>query len=507
MEEREFIRTRCHFSVIFENLWQFWAVIAVILINQLDTAIELLQNMRTGGLKGFLLSEGLWGLLAVAGVTLLVFIFQFLRWRKTWITLDENLIIIERNTLKRVKNTIAVENISAVNMERNLFERVVGTSRIKMDTNSLTTAGKTDVSIVFRRDKAAAFRKAVLEKMYEVKNFSEDRTAQAEERQQDESAFGAGKKVFRYTPKDMAAHCFYTASVFSLLLTLGGIFFVVWYVSAYGFGEFIRIAAGGAIAATLAVLGAAFSLVRKFIAYYDFAVYRDGDELHLRYGLTKLRSYTIPVDKITCLKIEQPCFSRIFKRYEAKVVTIGVGDEEGESSNLTMALPKDIFLEQLAVLLPEYADSPLMDRLQKEDSHALVIKAVKFVKWLLIFAAAAFIMIRETEIRTLYIVLSVSALLLFIGISYLLTHLTAGYNLEKERAILAGGTFTRRIHIVNYEKVQNIKLRQHPLSRPCQIVTGVVYLLNLAVGIPYMKTAPAQIMEDRMIAGVKSIAG
>ena len=34
--------------------------------------------------------------------------------------------IIEMNTLKRSKNTIAIENISAVNMERNLFERMAG---------------------------------------------------------------------------------------------------------------------------------------------------------------------------------------------------------------------------------------------------------------------------------------------------------------------------------------------------------------------------------------------
>ena len=55
-------------------------------------------------------------------------------------------------------------------------------------------------------------------------------------------------------------------------------------------------------------------------------------------GLIKLRSYTIPVDKITAIEIDQPLVSRLLGRYNAKVVTVGLGDEEGESSNITLSL-------------------------------------------------------------------------------------------------------------------------------------------------------------------------
>ena len=79
-----------------------------------------------------------------------------------------------------------------------------------------------------------------------------------------------------------------------------------------------------------------------------------GDDLHLRYGLLKLKRYTVPVDKISALQIKQPTFSRIFRKYQARIVTVGVGDESSELSNLTMAVSKEEHLHQLGVLIPEF---------------------------------------------------------------------------------------------------------------------------------------------------------
>ena len=108
----EKIRLRCHFSSIFESLWQFWAVIAITLFNQIDTIIEVVRDVKSSGIRQALAEGGIWGLALILSLTGAVLLFQFLRWRKTWVTLDGNLIIIERNTLNRIHNTIAVENLS-----------------------------------------------------------------------------------------------------------------------------------------------------------------------------------------------------------------------------------------------------------------------------------------------------------------------------------------------------------------------------------------------------------
>ena len=173
-------------------------MIIIALFNQIDTIVEVAREIKTSGIRQIAAEGGIWGLAAVLAVTAAVFIFQFLRWRKTWITLDGNLIIIERNTLNRLHNTIAVENLSAVNVERNLFERIVGTARIKMDTNSMTTADKTDVSLVFREDKAIEFRQAVIRQMNLVKGTAEEENLQKDMRPETvpEEIEKAGKVFF-----------------------------------------------------------------------------------------------------------------------------------------------------------------------------------------------------------------------------------------------------------------------------------------------------------------------
>ena len=42
----ENMKLRCHFSTIFESLWQFWVAIAVILLNQIDEVIDLVREIR-----------------------------------------------------------------------------------------------------------------------------------------------------------------------------------------------------------------------------------------------------------------------------------------------------------------------------------------------------------------------------------------------------------------------------------------------------------------------------
>ena len=77
-------------------------------------------------------------------------------------------IVIEQNTLNRKKNTIGIKNISNVNTEQNLFEMLLGTYKVKLDTNSLSTADKTDVKIVLKKAQAEWFKNAVMSLMEET---------------------------------------------------------------------------------------------------------------------------------------------------------------------------------------------------------------------------------------------------------------------------------------------------------------------------------------------------
>ena len=101
----EKMKLRCHFSIIFENLWQFWLVIIIMLVQQAENLIRMIRDIGAGGIRGLIDSGGGWVLVGLILLTVAVLCFSFFRWRKTWIILEDNLVIIERNTLKKYKNT------------------------------------------------------------------------------------------------------------------------------------------------------------------------------------------------------------------------------------------------------------------------------------------------------------------------------------------------------------------------------------------------------------------
>ncbi|MGN0736466.1 MAG: PH domain-containing protein [Anaerovoracaceae bacterium] len=491
---KEKIRMRCHFSSIFESLWQFWAIIAVTLFNQIDTIIELVQDMKSSGIRQALAEGGIWGLAVILAVTAAVLLFQFLRWRKTWVTLDGNLIIIERNTLNRIHNTIAVENLSAVNVERNLFERIVGTARIKMDTNSMTTADKTDVSLVFREDKAIAFRQAVISRMNQVKGAAAEENL-AEDIRPDvvpESIAESGN-VFSYGAWDMAKHSFYSMSIINLLIVVGGIASSVWYrTSEYYEPGAILEHAGAIIPVLLVFVSAAYGLIKKYIIYYNFRVYRDGDDLHLRYGLLKLKSYTVPIDKISALQIVQPTISRIFGKYQARIVTVGVGDESSELSNLTMAVSKEELLHQLDVLIPEFMGESIMSGVMEEDRRGIAVRTVKSVKWIFMIAAGAVATGLRTDLPTWIIACCAAGLIGFIMLLYGLSHISAGWKKGEQALVFMEGCFKKAWTVCRYDKVQMISLVAHPAARRMGIKRGSVHMLKMAAQMPYMEDEQAE---------------
>ena len=490
----ERIRLRCHFSSIFESLWQFWAIIAITLFNQIDTIIEVVRDMKSSGIRQVLAQGGIWGLAVILAVTAAVLLFQFLRWRKTWVTLDGNLIIIERNTLNRIHNTIAVENLSAVNVERNLFERIVGTARIKMDTSSMTTADKTDVSLVFREDKAVAFRQAVISRMNQVKGTAAEENLEADIRPDivPESIAESGN-VFSYGAWDMAKHSLFSMRIINLLIVAGGIAGSVWYRTSehYEPGAILE-HAGAVIPVLLVFVSAAYGLIKKYIIYYNFRVYRDGDDLHLRYGLLKLKNYTVPIDKISAVEIVQPTLSRIFKRYQAKIVTVGVGDEGSELSNLTMAVSKEELLHQLDVLIPEFMGESILDGMCSESRKGVAVRSVKSVKWIIMIVVGAVVTGLLTDLPTWTLALCAAGLLGFIFLLYGLSHISAGWKKGEQALVLMQGCFTKSWTVCRYDKIQMVNLVAHPAARPMGIKRGTVHMLQMVAEIPYMKDEQAE---------------
>ena len=153
--DRHSERFRNHISIVAEQLGRgLWFVGAVAVGGVVQNVREAAQLAQLGREAGGAVLQGL--LVALVFLVILV-AWQILVWARTFISIDGTTLVIQRNTLNRKVNTIGIGNISNVNTEQNLFEMLVGTCKIKIDTNSLSTADSTDVKIVLKKREAEDF--------------------------------------------------------------------------------------------------------------------------------------------------------------------------------------------------------------------------------------------------------------------------------------------------------------------------------------------------------------
>ena len=97
-----------------ERLGRVLLLVIVAAISGLAQNVKALANssgMDAKDAKVILLACGAILLLLAIGAA-----WQFIVWSKTYISIYDNTIVIERNTLNRKKDTIGIKNISNVNM-------------------------------------------------------------------------------------------------------------------------------------------------------------------------------------------------------------------------------------------------------------------------------------------------------------------------------------------------------------------------------------------------------
>ena len=115
------IRFRNHISVIFEKVVKTAGAAILIFAANFITEIEEVPRM-----SDILLLIG-----AIAACILLAFAWHYIIWSRTYISIQNNVLVLEKNTLNRKKNTIGISNISNINLEQNLFEMALGTCKLK----------------------------------------------------------------------------------------------------------------------------------------------------------------------------------------------------------------------------------------------------------------------------------------------------------------------------------------------------------------------------------------
>lgn len=510
---------RNHISVVIEEVW---GSILVLLVYVFAQVLPELAETSADDLS-FFADNGLWIVLILAVLMALLIGNRILVWARTYIHIEDNAIIIEKNTVNKKKNTIGIKNISNINLEQNLFEMLAGTCKVKLDTNSLSTADKTDVKIVLKKADAENFRREIMSRMQGTgrepvagagepplwngtEGYSADGAAE-------QSAFQEEYDV-RADFGDIIQHGLFSINIFSVILLLAGIAAtvgaVIQVVQNPGFIKSLLGAAAGILVAASIVVSALWDTVKDFVKYYDFRAKRRGDRLFIRYGLLKKMEYTVPVDKIQALQIHQSLVARICGRYMAEIVNVGMGDEKEErNSFLVLYCTEEKLRQQLELLLPEMA--PAVDqKVKRQPGTAWAAWAFPFTVYVLavLLAAAAGTVLTDgmassgVRLALAGIWGGAALLILTVAAGMLLEYRTAGISAGDTILKLRRGYFGTHYIAVKYSNIQYADFSQSFLAKRCGIRKGQIHLLAAAgkssYDIPYF----ADGLEENIKAGM-----
>lgn len=461
MNENERIVYRSHFSVLITKATGVLAALAVIIVTNLRDAETLFRELRTtGGVP----SRYCPVLLGILGMILFLAALAVRRWRRTYIILDGTNLIVHRATMVDRQNIIDLATVSSVNLEQNLLQMMLGVYRIRIDTNSASTAEDTDVDLVLARDKAEEFKRRVMSRMGSESPVPVD----PRELYHNGISYGTGA-VLR--------HALFSNSIVGLLIGVGGLMLGsgmliddIRAIDTSGLGEFLT----SLVVLLVAVWSLVGTPVKSFLHLYDFRCMRHEDSLRLAYGLTRRRDFSVPVSKIHAVTVNQGVLARIFGCEELKISVIGMGDDDDEVCNLSLYLRKDKVTPLVSRLLPEYEQLYQMKWERKRTiltaidavRHVLISSAVMAAAWLVIPLSFNWKLMIAAGVLAVAAVCSVSA------------GATAGLALAENGVVIREGIFDATRTLVFYKKLQTMRYDGGPIWRHFGVSEGVLTMFG-----------------------------
>ena len=485
MEENR--RFRNHISIIIEQIGAGIVALAVLAVSILVQNVEEMAEADMSFLQGR-------GLIIFLGAVLLLAVSvgnRIFAWANTYICIEENAIVIERGKVNKKKNTIGIRNISNINIEQNLFEMILGTCKVKLDTNSRSTADSTDVTIVLKKADASRLKAEITRRL----QGQPEQEISGQERFRSEGAAEDETFDVRAEFSDVFRHGLFSVNIFSMLILIGAVIGTVTTVLQLleqpHLMDALLGAAAGIIVAAGIVLSALWDTVKDFVRYYDFRAKRRGDKIYIKYGFLKKMEYTIPVDKIQALKIRQSFVARVFRRYMAEIVNVGMGDEkEEQNSFLILYTTEEKLKDQLELLLPEFAPTA-KQKVERLPAAVWAAWAVPGVIYAVLVCASAAVCALLLEEHTILIWMGAAGLILILLIGMVLKYLTDGSGCDGTFLKLCHGYFGKNYISVRYSQIQYMEIKQNFIAKAFGIRKGQIHLLassaNSSHGIPYFK--------------------
>jgi len=459
-------KIRNHPLTILEGLFGMMWIILVFIFSFIGSISEI------DGTE--ILSDGMIIIIAIGGIAAILalsLLILFIRWRKCYIYIDGNEIVLEKGAIFKRKLVMPFEKINTININRSIIQRIFGLCRLSFDTGSIVAreAGVPELSITLKLDSAEKLKAYISAKMKNedaVLNTTGDIQVESEEK----------KKLYRISIADYFIYGLTTSKIGWLIVAVLGIIgevgdFVIELMDEVVLPTLSKIdptvlIVAGIIAFAMAyLLVAVISVIVSLIRFHSFTVTRDGNNINIKYGLLTIKNFTLPVRNIHALIIKQNLVRQIFGLCSVEAVSIGYGDGENEVALLIPIIKKSKLKGVLRELLPEYS---IDTKTEKAPKRALLWFVLKPMLVPAISVAVAYFIINSITGISPYAIPIVIAMIIvelfaIIAGSLHFCHSELGFD-ERSVKISSGG-FHRTVTIMRRECVQSVDAESGLIQR------------------------------------------
>lgn len=424
--------SRNHITIIFE---QIGAVGFVLVTGVLSLAYDFLNEIGNGLRLSYIIRRIRLGekeLLILAAAVLLcavLVLWLIRRWYKTVFYIDGEYLVVEKNTVMHRSSRLPLDSIATVNLERNVFERIVGTAKIKLDINSAATANRTDFTFVLSLGKAKAFEAALLA----GKNASQ---ALSDSRERETVCSFTAFQALRDTVLCTLHIPFVFAAVVGLVVPVS-------LKAGFPFEESFP-------ALVLLALSWVFSAAMRFFSSCGFIMEKDNNSFYISSGLLRKKNYSFEKSKVNALFVRRPLFARLFGYYRAEVAVVGLGNDKNETPQICLLVKKQELERILSVCAPDFKCSGEILR-----SHKAGL-AAELIKYTLVSAVLA---VALRNISPFISVLVIAAGILSAVLSFRSKTLSA----DDKVFSYSKGMLSRSYACFKYSAVQTAQLRTNAL--------------------------------------------
>ena len=414
------------------------AVAAYVVSNQFDTWFGADSQLPAGTpLQWIALAT----LAVVAGMVLLF----WLSWRVSRFRIGATTLEVRTGLLFRQHREVRYDRIQAVDLRRPLLARLAGLSEVRVQAAG---GSGSDARLAFLREREAHEVRA---RLMDLAGRSDERPAATAERAPvdptGETAAGspaetpvgtpAGGAVAGPPPVPLAETVVRVpaARLVQAALFSGRTLFLLAAVPTLLAG--LALGRSGLVAVLgPAVLGVGGNAFRDLARQWNFALVRDGDGIHVRRGLTELKSSSVPVHRLQAVSVRQPAFWRLtdWWRIEVNVAGVGPGADNSDSVLLPVGTRAEA-MRVLTVLRPGADSAPVLAGMVG-DADAAYVVAPERAAWL------------SPIVRTRH-----------------------GYAVTPDALLVRGGRVRRFVDVVPHARIQSLRLRQGPVQRRLRLAT------------------------------------